>query len=198
MLTRTTTAMLDDLLDPANEQVWRQFDRRYRPIVVAFARRLGLQPEDAADAAQETLRRFVLAYRQGKYERDRGRLRSWLIGIARNCILDLRQEAASRPERPGLTAIERLPEEAQLTSIWDDERDRAVLRDALDALRTETRTDERTITAFEEVALQQRPAADVAASMGMSLNDVYLAKHRCLRRLRGLVEDLADAYDRDA
>jgi RNA polymerase sigma factor (sigma-70 family) len=197
LLTRTTTAMLDDLLDPENEQVWQLFDERYRPILVGFARRLGLQPEDAADAAQETLRHFVRSYREGKYQRDRGRLRSWLVGIARNCIMDLRQQAAARPERPGLTAIDRLPDEQQLTTIWDDERDRAVLGQALDALRRETRTDERTIHAFEQVAIQQQRPAAVAAELGMSLNDVYLAKHRCLRRLRGLVDELTAAYERD-
>lgn len=198
MLTQTTTAMLDDLLDPANEQVWQQFDTRYRPILLAFALRLGLQPEDAADAAQETLRRFVASYRDGKYRRERGRLRSWLVGIARHCILDLQQQAASRRERPGLTAIGRLPDEEQLTTIWDDEHEREVLRQALFALRAETKLDEKTVRAFEQTALAQRRPADVAAELGLTLNDVYLAKHRCLRRLRSIVEEMNRAYEIDA
>ena len=197
MLTRTTTAMLDDLLDPANELVWQQFDERYRPILIAFARRLDLQPEDAADAAQETLRRFALPYRDGRYERERGRLRSWLVGIARNCILDLRHQAGARPEPQSMTAIGRLPDDAQLTTIWDDERDREILRQALDALHTETKIDPRTVGAFELVAVRQRPPSAVAAELNMSLNDIYLAKHRCLRRLRVLVDELTTAFERD-
>ncbi len=64
----------DGLLNPADEETWRAFGQRYRPILVAFGRRLGLPPEDAADAGQETLVSFVKSYRGGKYHRERGRL----------------------------------------------------------------------------------------------------------------------------
>ena len=56
--TRTTTAMLDALHDPENALVWETFDKRYRPILIGFARNLGLSEQDAADIAQETLTRF--------------------------------------------------------------------------------------------------------------------------------------------
>ncbi len=120
MLTRTTTALLEALLDPDDDEVWHDFDRRYRPILVAFARRLGLPAEDAADAAQDTLTRFVGSYRDGKYDRDRGRLRSWIIGIARHCIYDIHQRRATDPKR-GLSAISELPDESALSAMWDEE-----------------------------------------------------------------------------
>jgi len=72
--TTTTTALLDGLHDPANEEVWREFDTRYRPIILGFAVKLGLSDEDAADVAQDTLARFVQEYRAGRYDRTRGRL----------------------------------------------------------------------------------------------------------------------------
>ena len=84
MRTRTATAMLEDLRDPGNQTVWQEFDTRYRPILIGFARKLGLSNEDSADAAQDALIQFVRSYRAGKYERQRGRLSSWVIGIARN------------------------------------------------------------------------------------------------------------------
>ena len=59
MLTRPTTALLEALLDPADDEIWQDFDRRYRPILIAFARRLGLPDEDAADAAHDTLLRIL-------------------------------------------------------------------------------------------------------------------------------------------
>jgi peptide/nickel transport system substrate-binding protein len=52
MRTRTTTALLDELRDPANEAVWREFDARYRSVLIGFACRLGLEQTDAADAAE--------------------------------------------------------------------------------------------------------------------------------------------------
>ncbi|MHC4947292.1 MAG: RNA polymerase sigma factor [Planctomycetota bacterium] len=195
MLTRTTTALLDDLIDPANEAVWEEFDARYRPVLVAFARRIGLAPEDAADAAQEALARFVKSYREGRYDRTRGRLHSWLFGIARHCVLDIREARAARREGRGLSAVADLPEEGALSRLWDDACDREILQKAVDLLPERTKTDPQTIRAFELLAFEQRPPADVAETLGVSLNDVYLAKHRCLRRLRSIVAELSAAYE---
>ncbi len=65
-INRTTTAMLDALHDAGNADVWEQFDRRYRPILIGFARNLGLTDQDSADIAQETLARFLSEYRNGR------------------------------------------------------------------------------------------------------------------------------------
>ena len=122
MRTATTTALLDGLIDSANDQAWREFDARYRPIIVSFARALDLKVEDAADVAQETLVRFLKEYRAGKYDRSRGRLHSWLIGIAKHCVGDQRHARARRREQRGLSAIADLPGDHRLTEIWDYER----------------------------------------------------------------------------
>ncbi|UCD76199.1 MAG: sigma-70 family RNA polymerase sigma factor [Phycisphaerales bacterium] len=197
MLTRTTTAMLDDLADPANEAMWRQFDARYRPVLVAFARRLGLGAEDAADAAQDALTRFLQAFRAGKYQRGRGRLSSWLIGIARNCIVDLQRARMVRREQRGVSALIDLPHDKNLAAIWDAELDREVLRQAVQKLREGTRLDRRTIRVFERLVLQQAAPAVVASELNMTMNDVYLAKHRCLKRLRSIVAELTAAFEND-
>jgi RNA polymerase sigma-70 factor (ECF subfamily) len=194
MQTRTTTALLEGLLDPADEQTWRELDERFRPIVTSFARRFGLGAEDAADVAQETLARFVRSYRAGAYRRDRGRLSSWILGIARNCALDLRRAPESAPHR-GLSAIGDVPDPARLEALWDEARDGEILRRAIDLLARETRFDRRTVRAFELVAFGGRAPADVARDLGMTANDVYLAKHRCLRRLRSIVGALETAYE---
>lgn len=194
MLTRTTTALLEGLLDPADEATWREFDERYRPILVAFALRLGVQAEDAADAAQEALVRFVGAYRSGRYDRDRGRLRSWIIGITRNCVRDLQQKRAARHEF-GLSAAADLADDATLVQAWDEECEQAILRRGLEELRSETRAGAATVRAFELVVLEAMPPARVAAELGLSLNEVYLAKHRCLKRLRSILSRLDQMYE---
>ncbi len=194
MLTRTTTAMLEALLDPADDEVWRDFDHRYRPILVAFARRLGLPAEDAADAAQETLTRFVRSYRDGKYDRDRGRLRSWIIGIARHCVYDIHQRRATDPKR-GMSAISELPDESTINAMWDEEYEHEILRQGISELRQQTRTEEGTIRAFEMLAFDDRTPAEVAEELSISVNDVYLAKHRCLKRLREILSHLKHLYE---
>ncbi len=195
MFTRTTTALLDGLVDPANEEIWRAFDDRYRPILVAFGYRLGLAPEDAADAAQETLTRFVRSFRAGKYDRTRGRLRSWIVGIARHCIVDLQQAAGDRRERRGLSAVAEVPDDAEIAEVWDDECEREILRKGMAELRQETKTDPRTIRAFEMLAFDGRRPAQVAQELSITTNDVYLAKHRCLKRLRAIIDGLHELYE---
>jgi RNA polymerase sigma-70 factor (ECF subfamily) len=193
MQMRTTTALLEGLLDPADAESWGAFDRRFRPVLLGFGVRLGLSAEDAADAAQDTLARFLAAYRAGKYDRTRGRLGSWIIGIARHCILDLRARRAADPRR-GLSAVADLPDDSRLTDMWDEECRNDMLRQGLDELRR-TKTEPGTIEAFEMLALGGRPPAEVAARLNISLNEVYLAKHRCLKRLREILGGLRTLYE---
>ncbi|MFK7959609.1 MAG: RNA polymerase sigma factor [Phycisphaerales bacterium] len=192
-VTRTTTELLNALHDASDDAAWLRFDVRYRPIIVGFARSLGCDEADAADVAQETLTRFVREYREGKYERERGRLRSWLLTIARYRVLDLRRHAARHPAMAAGTAIVNLEDEAELTVLWDREQRSAMLREALGQLR-ETRTNEKTITAFELLVIQQQAAADVAEALDMTRHDVYVAKSRVTERLRGIMEELEAAY----
>ena len=193
--TTTTSVLLEGLHDPANDSVWREFDGRYRPIIVGFAQRLGLTPADAADAAQETMVQFLRDYRAGKYERGRGRLRSWIIGIARHRVADLHRRKAARKEWRGVSAIAELPDEQGLTEIWDAECQRAILAAAFAELEGQSRLNARTIQAFKLQAVDQTPPAEIAATLGMSLRAVYLAKHRCLGRLREIMSTLTAAYE---
>jgi RNA polymerase sigma-70 factor (ECF subfamily) len=193
--TRTTTMLLEGLHDEANAEAWEEFDRRFRPIIVGFAMKLGLREADAADAAQETLARFVSEYRQGRYDRSRGRLRSWLMSLARSRIADLRRRQARRRESRGESAIIDLPNDAAMAQIWEEEQQRSMLRRALDALRETTRTSEKTIQAFELLVVNGLPVDAVAVQLSMSAQDVYLAKSRVAQRLRQILSDLAAAYE---
>jgi len=165
-------------------------------IVIAMGHRLGLSSEDARDAAQETLTRFFTLYRAGRYDRSRGRLGSWLVGIARNCIAAHRERAFGVPRGDRISeAAPAALDDRRLSVVWAEERDRAILRESLRRLRAETAIDERTLVAFDLFAMRGEPAAAVAEQLGMAPNDVYVAKHRCLRRLRGIVAELSTAYD---
>lgn len=193
----TTTLLLESLKDPAQDAVWREFDLRYRPLLVSFGRSLGLSPEDAEEVAQESLTGFVRAYRQGKYSRERGRLSSWIIAIARNRIADRRRVLAKRAGQRGESAMIDLRNDAQLTQLWETERRRNIYFRALDMLREGGKTEERTMLAFELVTLRGVPAQSAAAECGMSVDEVYVAKNRVTKRLRAIVEKLTAAYAED-
>ncbi len=191
---RTTTALLSDLRDPRNQAAWDLFDGRCRPLLVALGRRLGLPAQDAADAAQDTLLRFVREYRAGKYERERGGLRAWLLGIARRCIADAGRRRAARGAERGESALDRVPDDAEVTRLWESGYREWLLGEALERLRASARLDARTLRAFEMIALEGRSARDAADATGLGVDEVYVAKHRCLKRLRALIARLDSGY----
>lgn len=194
MLTTTNTVLLEGLQDPKNEDVWREFDARYRPVVLAFARRLGLDDADAADAAQEAMLEFVQGYRAGKYERSRGRLRSWIFGIAKHRAADIRRSSARRREARGESAIVSVPSDDRQTEIWEEEWRRAIIQHAMTELRAATKVNPKTIRAFELVALGGRRPAEVAEELEMTVNDVYVARSRVLDKLQSIISELEETW----
>lgn len=205
LATRTTTKLLDALREPLNEPAWAQIDARYRAVIAGLARRLGLSDADADDVAQQTLAEFVRVYREGKYDRSKGRLSSWILGIAHRTSLRVKRQGRRvalvdmdhHEQQDHHAASIANPDESTLRTIWTDERDRAILSRALDMLRDESAIDERTLQAFELVGIRGVPAAEAASQCAMSVEQVYVAKARVTKRLRTLVAELTEAFEED-
>jgi RNA polymerase sigma-70 factor (ECF subfamily) len=193
---RTTTKLLDALRDHRNEPAWAQIDARYRPVIRGLARQLGLSESDSEEVAQQSLAEFVKAYRDGRYDRTKGRLSSWILGIAHHTTLKMIR-SGQRELHPGATAIAEVADESRLRSLWTDERDRAILQRALAVIRDECALDDRTIQAFELFGLRGVPALETAAQCRMSVDQVYVARSRVTKRLRTLVEEMTAAFEED-
>lgn len=189
----TSTSLLDGLLDPKNNRVWNEFFDRYGPIVRGFAKKLHLREHEVDDAVQETMVTFVTRYRQGDYDREKGRLRSWLCGLAYHKIrhiLDRRvqqERRATRADDQG-HPIETIPDEDRMAELWETQWQNAVIKRCLDQIRDET--DPIRLRAFELYALQGWSADDVAEELGISRNMVYLSKSRVLGRVSKLREEI--------
>jgi RNA polymerase sigma factor (sigma-70 family) len=193
---RTTTKLLDALRAGNDEPAWLQIDSRYRPVIAGLARRLGLSETDAEETAQRTLTEFVRAYREGKYDRTKGRLSSWILGIAHNTALRVQRDGR-RAGMIGIDEVSDVADEDSLRSIWTDERDRSILSRAIDLVRAESGIDDRTLQAFELVAIRGVPPAEAASQCSMSVDQVYVAKTRVTKRLRRVVEELTAAFEQD-
>ena len=191
---RTTTILLERLRD-FDDAAWEEFVERFRDPVVRFGMRLGLGEGEVDDFAQDTLIAFAKAYREGRYQRDRGRLSSWLFGIAHKEAQRMKRECAKRPGLvPGradgsTTFFSSQPDEDELRKTWDDGWDHHVIARCLEQARSEFEPS--TFEAFELAALRQVPAEEVARRLGLTRNAVYVAKHRVLARLGELQEGFA-------
>jgi len=192
----TSTTLLEGLRDPDNRTVWRHYVERYRPLLVRYARKLGATGEEAEDLAQATLLAFSTAYRAGRYDRDRGRLSSWLFGIARNEVRAWGRARQKRRLQAGTTEGEEriadLEADDALQELWEAEWRDALLRECLRLLRRELQP--QTLAAFERFALEERTAEEVARELGTSTSMVFSAKHRVLQRIRELMPLVEDTW----
>ncbi len=184
---RTATALLDGLADRSNASVWLAFVERHQPLMVGYFRKVGLSLDEAEEVAQLTLGEFAAAYARGAYDRRKGRLIDWLFGIARNQLANLRRsEARARRgiEHGHVEGCLDDPNEA----VWLDEWRQHMLRLCFEQLAEEVSLE--SLEAFRLFCIQGMPAAEVALSLNMTENAVYLNKRRMLRRIRELLDQL--------
>lgn len=196
MLTITNTDLLVGLRDRDNAVVWSQFFERYQPMLVCFAKRLGLNESDAQDAAQDTLMAFISAYREGGYDRERGRLRTWLFGIASHKVRDMQRkrgrEMVITDNADSTAFLNKVPDDEHLSQVWEAEWQQAIVRHCLAEVRKQVKP--KTMEAFELFALQGLPAEQVASRLGMTENAVWIAKNRVLTRLREMQKQIEESW----
>ncbi|MDY7107565.1 MAG: RNA polymerase sigma factor [Planctomycetota bacterium] len=187
----TTTILLENLRN-ADEAAWEQFVVRFRAPIVGFARGLGLAVDEAEDVAQETLMDFVRAYRRGQYHREKGRLSAWLFGIAHRRVRNAWRKQGRDPRpvagRDRTAFWANLPDDEAARRSWDMCWEQAVVEHCLRQVGSEVEPS--TIRAFELFAIEGRPAAAVAEELGMSENAVFIAKHRVIKRILELREQM--------
>lgn len=210
----TTTKLLDCLRSPAatpsaidngelhdSGSAWKEIDDRYRPVLIGLTRSLGLSQADAEDAAQWTLAEFARGLREGDYQRGKGRLRSWVMGIARHRAQMIKRASARRvrspQDGPGQVhaPLPDVPDEASLDALWEREVERAVFAQAWQL--AQLRFTPATLRAFELVAMRGVPVEAAARECQMSVESVYVSKSRVTRGLKELATELTVRYDQD-
>ena len=184
----TSLTLLDAVAARPDSPEWGRFVRLYRPLLEGWAARNGFQPADAADLAQDILLKLLSALPQ--YEPQPGRsFRSWLFRLASNAGHDRRRRAATRklPAGEGLSGVEG---DSPLAEMEEAEYRRELSRRAVEAVRGDF--GEQTMAAFAGTKVDGRPAAEVAAELGLTAGAVYLAVNRVMTRLRAELDGLLD------
>jgi RNA polymerase sigma-70 factor (ECF subfamily) len=185
----TSVSLLERLRQPADKEAWERFVRLYTPLLYHWARRLGLSAEDSADLVQDVLTRLVSQLPQFTYDPDK-RFRGWLRTVTLNAWRDALRRRAHTPTAGGAE----LPQDLQgpdTAADFDEEEYRQFLvRRALQLMQDQF--EPTTWKACWEYMIADRPAAEVAQELGITVNAVYLAKVRVLSRLRVELEGMLD------
>ena len=191
----TTTLLLNSLKDEKDAAAWGAFDARYRRVIEDFARSAGLSHDEAAEVAQQTLVDFVASYRAGRYAREKGRLHSWIIGIAQHKVTDCFRAMAKGGRAAGGSMSFDLSDSTKVAEVFEQHMHKAIFAEAMERLRSEGQTDERTLRAFELVAIRESTVEAAARECDMKPAEVYVAKHRVLARLRKIADEIRVAWE---
>ncbi len=187
MVDETRSSLLAALKDRSNRKAWHTFNQLYRPMLVNYACKRGLSREDAEDVTQQCV--AVVVEHVGDYQHA-GSFKTWLHTIAERRICDvyrrrreLQGDTSFWTTREAQPDCQPSPEEVWERQWWTDH-----LRHCAAAVRHDI--EDHTYAAFVAYALEDQPASAVAQLLGISLNQVYVAKHRVLERIRGLLFEL--------
>jgi RNA polymerase sigma-70 factor, ECF subfamily len=185
----TPVSLLWRLARRADDNDWDRFVKLYTPLIYYWGRRAGLQREDAADLVQDVLTTLVRKLPEFHYDGGKS-FRGWLRTVTLNHWRDRRKRRATQPIGDGAAGLSSVAVADDVELFTEEEYRRHVVGQALRLMREEFQ--ETTWKACWEHAVAGRPAADVAAELGLTVGAVYAAKFRVLTRLRqeldGLVE----------
>ena len=181
---RTSTSLLEALRDPDDSAAWTSFDARHRPLLHLYLRRWGLGDAPAEDAAQETLLHFLRSLREGRYDPAQGRLRAWLLGIARHRALDsLRRERRQRARRLSSVVEPQAPRDSSSRRARMDARSK--LAASVQVLRRVSGLGSQTLRVLE-LTIEGHSVETISAQLGIRPSAVYVARYRCKQKLADL------------
>jgi RNA polymerase sigma-70 factor (ECF subfamily) len=186
-MTATRSSLLLRLTDPRDAASWGEFHSIYRPLLIRYARQRGLDPEAAEDVAQQCL--SAVSQRIGRFERKRS-FRAWLRGMVDHKVADYIAKFGNRSVAARDVAEEAGSESSTLSSLWEQTWNERLLQVLSNHLRTHFA--EHTLKAFELYVLQDMPVEQISSTLGMTPNQIYVAKSRILRHLRESCDEVLD------
>jgi RNA polymerase sigma-70 factor (ECF subfamily) len=185
----TSASLLDQLRAPADSRSWNRFVELYTPLLYYWALRAGLKQDEASDLVQDVLLVMLKKLPEFSYNPEQS-FRGWLRQVTLNKWRENCRRRGTLPEQADESAIRGVPADQTADPFEEVEYRQHLVRRALEIMQAEFQPT--TWKACWEFVVSGRPAAEVAAELGVSIDVVYGAKSRVLRRLReelrGLLE----------
>ena len=184
-LVATRRSLVDRLQNWEDRKHWQEFFDTYWKLIYSAARQSGLTETEAQEVVQETVITVAKKVGQLRYDPARGSFKGWLLHITRWRIAD-----QFRKRRPGedkhrfsddtrmTRTIDRVAdtEAPDLDALWEREWQENLLAAALQ--RVKKKVDAKQFQIFDCYVRKEWPAQKVASELGVSVGQVYLARHR--------------------
>lgn len=164
----------------------------YSGLVYHWCRTAGLSPEDSEDVGQRVF--LSISRSIGGFQREKSgdSFRGWLRVVVRSRIVDHFREQANRELAIGGTSfLEHVASIPDVEEVFADDslKETNILYErAVQLLHGEF--SEQDNKAFQLLVVDGLTPKEVAERVGVSINSVYIAKSRILKRMRDEFEDL--------
>jgi len=195
-LISTSTTLLERLRDWKDDSSWHEFFNIYSKLIRGVAMKKGLTRAEAEDVVQETMLAAAKYIPSFRYDRKLGSFKQWLLNMSRWRICDqFRRRTNASVQFPADSSsdtkqMSMLVDESNgnFEELWEAEWQKSLLENAIKKVKTSL--DSQKYQIFDFLINKQWPAEKVAESFGISINQVYLAKHRITVLIKEEVERL--------
>ena len=195
----TRTSLLRRLKKWEDQESWRDFFDTYWKLIYSAAVKAGLNDAEAQDVVQDTVIAVAKKMEDFKYDPAVDSFKGWLLYLTRKRVaLHYRKRERDRggPSRespfgtPG--ELEPLPNPVatDFEAIWNDEWERSLADAAL--ARVKQQVNPKQFQIFNFYVLKGWPVKEVAKTLGVSVTQIYLAKHRISAAVKQEVKRLQD------
>jgi RNA polymerase sigma factor (sigma-70 family) len=195
----TRESLLARLKSWDDQEGWRDFFNAYWRLIYTAAVKAGLNDSEAQDVVQDTVIAVARRMKDFRYDPAVDSFKGWLLYHTRMRIaLEYRRRERERAGLERLPAnaewlaeAEQIPEltNVELDQHWDREWEQHLWDAAIARVKKEISPKQYQM--FSLYVMKERPATEVAKSLGVTAALVYLAKHRIatllskeLKRLR--------------
>ncbi len=174
----TRYSLLSRLQNWHDQESWKDFFEMYWRLIYSVALKAGLTEEEAQDVIQETV--ISVARNIHKFKRDPalGSFKSWLRNIIRWRIADQLKKRIPTEPVENEDDLAEIPDEAasSLDTAWDDEWQANLLEAALARVKRAVKEEHYLI--FDLYVVRKLSVTEVARTLGVSVGQIYVVKHR--------------------
>src|SRR5437763_634975 len=102
-MAESSVSLLERLRSRPDAAGWERLVELYRPLLLGWLKRYGVQAQDAEDLSQEVLAAVVRELPGFEYDRQRGSFRGWLRAILVNRLRGFWRKRQHQPVATGDT-----------------------------------------------------------------------------------------------
>ena len=183
---RTRKSLIARLENWEDQRTWDEFYQTYWRLIYSVGLKAGLRSEEAFDVVQETILTIAKQSKKRLYDPEQGSFKTWLMNMTRWRINDQFRKRKKDTAMAGgewdnerkTDVIDRFedPKGDLLARMWDVEWKKNLADAALAGVKAQVSPKQYQI--FDYYVVKQWEAKKVQSHLGVSIAQVYLAKHR--------------------